>query len=79
MGVTKTKIKLDLLAAPEPVTEHGADWYNQRRRGIGGSDAAAVLGYSRRHSAYDVWRSKVTDVADADNESTGAELDASLS
>ena len=70
MGVTKTKIKLDLLAAPEPVTEHSADWYNQRRQGIGGSDAAAVLGYSRWHSAYDVWRSKIADVADADNEST---------
>ena len=65
-----TEIKLDLLAAPEPVTEHSADWYNQRRQGIGGSDAAAVLGYSRWHSAYDVWRSKIADVADADNEST---------
>ena len=65
-----TEIKLDLLAAPEPVTEHSAEWYNQRRQGIGGSDAAAVLGYSRWHSAYDVWRSKIADVADADNEST---------
>ena len=64
------EIKLDLLAAPEPVTEHSADWYNQRRQGIGGSDAAAVLGYSRWHSVYDVWRSKIADVADADNEST---------
>ena len=65
-----TEIKLDLLATPEPVTDHSADWYNQRRQGIGGSDAAAVLGYSRWHSAYDVWRSKIADVADADNEST---------
>ena len=65
-----TEIELDILAAPEPVTEHSADWYNQRKQGIGGSDAAAVLGYSRWHSAYDVWRSKIADVADADNEST---------
>lgn len=65
-----TEIKLDLLATPEPVTDHSADWYNQRRQGIGGSDAAAVLGYSRWHSAYDVWRSKIADVADADNEAT---------
>ena len=65
-----TEIKLDLLATPEPVTEHSPDWYNQRRQGIGGSDAAAVLGYSRWHSAYEVWRSKIADVADADNEST---------
>ena len=66
-----TEIKLDLLAAPEPVMEHSADWYNQRRQGIGGSDAAAVLGYSRWRSAYDVWRDKISDdVADTDNEST---------
>ena len=65
-----TEIKLDLLAAPEPVIDHSADWYNQRKQGIGGSDAAAVLGYSRWHSAYDVWRSKIADVADADNEAT---------
>ena len=66
-----SNIQLDLLATPEPVTEHSADWYNQRRQGIGGSDAAAVLGYSRWHSAYDVWRDKISDdVADADNEST---------
>ena len=65
-----SNIQLDLLATPEPTTEHSADWYNQRKQGIGGSDAAAVLGYSRWHSAYDVWRSKIADVADADNEST---------
>lgn len=66
-----TEIKLDLLATPVPIVEHSSDWYEQRRRGIGGSDAAAVLGYSRWHSAYDVWRDKITDdVADADNEST---------
>ena len=65
-----TAIKLDLLATPEPVTDHSADWYNQRRQGIGGSDAAAVLGYSPWHSTYDERRSKIADVADADNEST---------
>lgn len=67
-----TEIKLDLLATPEPATEHSADWYNQRRQGIGGSDAAAVLGYSRWHSAYDVWRAKIDDSAapDGGNEST---------
>lgn len=66
-----TEIKLDVLATPELVIEHSSDWHNQRKQGIGGSDAAAVLGYSRWHSAYDVWRSKIADnVADADNEST---------
>ena len=67
-----TEIKLDLLATPEPVIEHSADWYEQRRQGIGGSDAAAVLGYSRWHSAYDVWRAKIDDSAapDTGNEST---------
>ena len=62
------EIKLDLLATPEPVAEHSADWYNQRRQGIGGSDAAAVLGYSRWHSAYDVWRSKIDDADDSSDD-----------
>lgn len=67
-----TEIKLDLLASPAPIVEHGSEWYEQRRRGIGGSDAAAVLGYSRWHSAYDVWRAKIDDSAapDGGNEST---------
>ena len=63
-----TEIKLDLIASPAPIVQHSPEWYEQRRRGIGGSDAAAVLGYSRWHSAYDVWRSKIDDtVTDADN------------
>lgn len=33
-------------------------WLESRRRGIGGSDAAAVLGLSRYKSALDVWRDK---------------------
>jgi len=67
-----TEIRLDLLATPEPIVEHSADWYNQRKQGIGGSDAAAVLGYSRWHSAYDVWRAKVDDstAPDSGNEYT---------
>ena len=68
-----TNIPLDLIASPAPTVEHSPEWYEQRRKGIGGSDAAAVLGYSRWHSAYDVWRSKIDETAtddDNDNEST---------
>ena len=63
-----TEIKLDLLATPEPIVEHDPEWYEQRRQGIGGSDAAAVLGYSRWHSAYDVWRSKIDDTDDSSDD-----------
>lgn len=64
-------IQLDVLATPDPAIEHSADWHAQRKQGIGGSDAAAVLGYSRWHSAYDVWRDKISDdVTDADNDAT---------
>ena len=70
--MTTTDIPLDLIASPAPIVEHSPDWYEQRRQGIGGSDAAAVLGYSRWHSAYDVWRVKVDDstAPDSGNEST---------
>ena len=63
-----TEIKLDLLATPEPIVEHSPEWYEQRRQGIGGSDAAAVLGYSRWHSAYDVWRDKISDTDDSSDD-----------
>lgn len=67
-----TDIPLDLIASPAPIVEHSTEWYEQRRQGIGGSDAAAALGYSRWHSAYDVWRAKVDDSAapDSGNEAT---------
>jgi len=35
-----------------------ADWLNARRKGVGGSDAAAVCGLSRYSSALDVWLQK---------------------
>lgn len=36
-----------------------AEWLEARRQGIGGSDAAAILGVSRFSTAYDVWEEKV--------------------
>ena len=70
------KILFDnVIAEPKPdKAAHSPEWYEQRRNGIGGSDSAAVLGYSRWKSAYDVWKAKVgpepVDNADAGNEST---------
>ena len=35
-----------------------ADWLKYRRRGIGGSDAAAVYGISRYKSPFELWLDK---------------------
>jgi putative phage-type endonuclease len=35
------------------------EWLEQRRKGIGGSDAAAILGLSKYRSAVDVWEDKL--------------------
>ena len=35
------------------------EWLEQRRRSIGGSDAAAVLGLNRFHSPYALWAEKI--------------------
>jgi putative phage-type endonuclease len=40
------------------------EWLEQRRKGIGGSDAAAILGLSRYRSAIDVWEDKLGLVAE---------------
>lgn len=37
------------------------DWLLQRKKGIGGSDAAAVLGESHRKTPYDVYCDKISD------------------
>ena len=48
---------------------HREQWLAQRRTGIGGSDAAAVLGLSRFSSPYSVWADKLARVPDKeDNE-----------
>ena len=39
--------------------EHSREWHDNRRTGIGGSDAAAVLGMSKWKTPYQVWREKV--------------------
>lgn len=49
-------------------TERTPEWYAQRRTGICGSDAAAVLGESHWKTPYDIWRSKVYDEPEKDSE-----------
>lgn len=51
-------IQYDVIARPEPIAQHPEQWYQFRRRGIGGSDAAAVLGKSKYSTPYQVWLSK---------------------
>lgn len=47
-----------------------ADWLKLRKRGIGGSDAAAVCGFNRWRGPLDVYRDKTTAVSpEVDNES----------
>jgi putative phage-type endonuclease len=45
------------------VIDRGA-WLEARRKGLGGSDAAAILGLSRYRSAVDVWEDKLGLVAE---------------
>lgn len=48
-----------------------SEWLDLRRRGIGGSDAAAICGQSRYKSAFELWLEKTAApeyVDDADNE-----------
>jgi putative phage-type endonuclease len=40
------------------IFEHSPEWHNIRKKGIGGSDAAAVLGISPFRSPVDVWLDK---------------------
>lgn len=53
-------MSMEISAAPEreAIPAHSAEWHNRRRCGIGGSDAAAVLGESKYKTPYDVWLSK---------------------
>lgn len=43
-------------------------WLEERRKGIGGSDAAAILGVSPYKSAYSIWADKMGYGQDEDNE-----------
>lgn len=51
------------------IIQHPDEWYELRRTGIGGSDAAAVLGMSKWKTPYQVWREKVFGERDPDNKS----------
>ena len=49
------------------IDQHPDEWYELRRTGIGGSDAAAVLGMSKCKTPYQVWREKVYGERQPDN------------
>lgn len=49
------------------------EWLELRRRGIGGSDAAAICGQSRWTSPFEVWLDKVGMLDDSDHASEAAE------
>lgn len=48
------------------------EWLRYRQSGIGGSDAAAVLGLSRWKSPLDVWLDKTKEITEADAQSEAA-------
>lgn len=48
----------DVIARPKPTPHHSKEWHKFRSQGIGGSDAAGVLGQSKWKTPYDVWLSK---------------------
>ena len=48
----------DVIAKPKPHKQHSKEWHRFRSQGIGGSDAAGVLGQSKYKTPYDVWLSK---------------------
>ena len=49
------------------IEAHSKEWHENRRTGIGGSDAAAVLGMSKWKTPYQVWREKVYGERQPDN------------
>ena len=54
------------------------EFLQRRKSGIGGSDVAAIMGLSKWRTAYDVWRDKVSDEINADENTTLLEYAAFL-
>lgn len=48
---------MQILTMPKR-EEKSPEWYSRRRKGIGGSDSAAVLGVSKWRTPYQVWEDK---------------------
>ena len=48
------------------------EWLRYRQKGIGGSDAAAVLGLSRWKGPIDIWLSKTQEIMQDDGQSEAA-------
>ncbi|MHB8290444.1 MAG: YqaJ viral recombinase family protein, partial [Acidimicrobiales bacterium] len=62
-------------------TTSRAEFVAQRRTGLGGSDAAGLLGLSRYSSAYAIWAEKMgitTDIADNERMRWGRSIEALL-
>lgn len=57
-----------MSAVHEQTATKREEWLQKRRKCIGGSDVAAVIGLSPYSSAYDVWAAKVHDFRKATNE-----------
>lgn len=48
------------MNAQVQLAQHGQEWHDNRRKGIGGSDVAAILGLSKYKSPYQLWLTKTT-------------------
>ncbi len=58
---------LEIIAEPQKIEERTQEWHTQRASGIGGSEAAAVLGYSRWATPLDVWDRKTGKAAPSED------------
>ena len=48
---------MQVISMPNSI-DHSPEWYSRRKKGIGGSDSAAVLGVSKWKTPYQVWEDK---------------------
>lgn len=50
------------------IEAHTKEWHEQRKKGIGGSESAAVLGENSERTPYEVWLDKTSDAIKTDEE-----------
>lgn len=61
-----------ILTKLTPQTSH-LEWLGYRQKGIGGSDAAAILGMNRWKSPIDIWLSKTQEIDEANEDNKQSE------
>lgn len=72
---TEVKDRLEPLVMVDTTDLPREEWLNYRRRGIGGSDVAAILGVSPFRTARDIYYDKIGVVAVEPDESNWVPLE----